>query len=216
MKNLYAENLFNKQLRTPTILKSLIAIFLTIIALSFLITTSLEIDAYKIGYLILPLFYLSEVPLLINFFYILLSRIGFFTNQVLSLFSHFYPYGLIFHSVIFTMTLGVVFVHMMLLLHKAGYCVIFMILLIFLWLIEYFFWERKWPLVQSSKLYWLHWTIIFGLFIGLPFHADSWSLLTVTVFAPIVYGALFFMFVQDSLRFRSRDQKTKSSLTNII
>lgn len=219
MDNIYTKNLFINQISTKQFLTALkISLFLILFGCLGILAV-FNINGRNIGHLILPLFLISELPLLMNYFYILILRIGFSPPQVTKIFIQYYNLGLIFHSLSFTITLGVIFIHMTSLLNKATYCIILMLILIILWLIEYNFWKKRWPLhpttFRSSFVYWIHWAMIFGLIIGLPFHAGTWSLFMIVVFAPVTFGSLIFMVILDFLNLKSLDQKFKSSIENI-
>ncbi len=216
---MYTKNLFINQTRAKQILTSLKASCFLVLFICLGILAVFNINGNSLGHFILPLFLLSELPLLANFYLIFLVRLGFSPPQITRIFSRYYMSGLIFHSLSFTLTLGVVFIHMISLLAKATYCIILMAILIFLWFIEYNFWKKRWPLhptnFQSSIAYWFHWTTIFGLIIGLPFHAGTWSLFTVAIFAPVTFGSLFLIIIQDFSNLKSKSQEFGSSIENI-
>jgi len=66
-----------------------------------------------------------------------------------------------------------------------------------LWLFELILYFKNWPAYPGYRqasllLYWFHWAVVFGLLIGLPFHAKTWSpawmsLISITTFTPLIW-----------------------------
>ena len=60
-----------------------------------------------------------------------------------------------------------------------------------------------WPIYPRREermryLYWIHWSVVFGLLIGLPFHAKVWSLFWMIIFSMSFFGTLILIIVQDA------------------
>jgi len=79
----------------------------------------------------------------------------------------------------------------------SSYCFILMLVPGLLWLFELILYFKNWPAYPGYRqasllLYWFHWAVVFGLLIGLPFHAKTWSpawmsLISITTFTPLIW-----------------------------
>lgn len=199
-----------------------LVILLTLVVLSsFSFVLSFGFDGRILGYLIFPLFIISEIPILINYFYLLITKLGLILNSGNSVigkkyefFSLYYTLGLIFHSGLYTIVLGLVIIHILLLIQQSTYCVILMLILSLMWIIEFIFWSTSWPLYpkieqKSIFLYWIHWSLLFGLLIGLPFHVGTWNLFWMTVLPLTTFFPLLLLIGTDILEIRNKTQEVK-------
>ncbi len=163
-------------------------------------------EGIELGRILFPMFILSEIPILVNYFYFVLTRFGLPINRISTIFSLYYTPSLMIHSGIYTIVIGLAFAHLLLVTHQSVYCMIFMGVLGLLWIIDYILCSENWPLYPRAEqntifLYWFQRVILFGLLIGLPFHAKTWSLLLVSVFTTITFGSLFVVIFRE---FRDR------------
>ena len=173
-----------------------------IVIVGYLLSTFIPLDGRGVGRILFPLFIISEIPILINYSLFVLLR----WNLVPEKFSHFfikyYAPGLIFHSGIFTIAVGITFLHSLIVSQQSIYCFVLLIVLGILWIIEYVLWFIKWPVYPQGEkkinlLYWFQWSIIFGLLIGLPFHAKTWSLFPMISFSTLSFGSLVLIIFHD-------------------
>jgi hypothetical protein len=179
-------------------------------------------EGIELGRIVFPLFILSEIPILVNYFYFVLTRFGLPTKRISIIFAVYYTPSLMIHSGIYTVVIGLAFAHLLLVTHQSVYCMIFMGVLGLLWIIDYILWSKNWPLYPRAEqntifLHWFQWVVLFGLLIGLPIHAKTWSLLLVTVFPTIAFGSLFVVIFQEFRNRRTITQKveTQNPITQV-
>lgn len=178
----------------------------------YFLSFSGTLEGTELGKIILLLFILSEIPILLNYFYFVIGRFGLLADRILNIFAAYYAPGLMFHSGIYPIVIGLTFAHALLVIQQSIYCVIFMVILGLLWTIDYILWFKNWPLYPRSdqnviSLYWLQWVVLFGTLIGLPFHARTWSLFWVSVFPTLTCGSLVVVIFQD---FRNKRTNTQN------
>ena len=184
------------------------------------------IEGTELGRIIFLLFILSEVPIVVNYFYFVTVRLGLPTDSISNVFAAYYTPSLIFHSGIYTIVIGLTVAHILLLIQQSIYCMIFIFILGLLWVIDYILWFRNWPLYPRSDhnvvfLYWLQWTVLFGTLIGLPFHVRTWSLFWVSVFPTLTFGSLLIIIFLDLRKKKTNTQKmekleTQNPITQVI
>lgn len=164
----------------------------------------------ELGHVVYSLFILSEIPILLNYFYLSASKFGFQMKRLSSIFAVYYTPSLLVHSGMYTLMIGFAFAHMRSVFQQSIYCIIFMGVLILLWIIDYILWCYNWPfsprVKQTIFLSWLQWIILFGLLIGIPFHTRTSSIFWISVFPTITFGSLFIVIIQE---FRDRRVKTQ-------
>jgi hypothetical protein len=185
---------------------------------SYFIVEMARIDGKILGQIIFPLFIIAEIPILFNYFFLILNKFGLATrgfSRILGkskIFGWIYTISLIFHSGLYTIVLGLVATHMLQLLQQSAYCVILMLVLGLIWLIEYGFWLVNWPLYpKRSKLallYWFHWSLIFGMMIGLPFHVGNWNLFGMIFISLVTFGSLFVLITSELWNIYARESKS--------
>ncbi|MFX1249438.1 MAG: hypothetical protein ACFFBQ_18755 [Promethearchaeota archaeon] len=172
-----------------------------------------HLEGRGLGRIIFPLFVIVEIPILVNYFYFVINRLGLTSDTFSKLFFKYYTPSLIFHSGLFTIVVGLIFMHSLIVIQKSIYCLFLLFIFGLLWTIEYSFWFINWPLYPRKDnliaifLYWFQWLVLFGLLIGLPFHAKSWNLFWVCVFSPLSFGSLFLIISQE-IRNRRKASKT--------
>ncbi|MFX1506825.1 MAG: hypothetical protein ACFFDC_12045 [Promethearchaeota archaeon] len=169
-------------------------------------------EGRELGRIIFPLFILSEIPLLVNYVFFVINRFGLKSKTLSQLFIRYYTPCLIFHSGIFTIVVGMTFIHSVVAIQQSVFCLLLLLTLGFLWAVEFLFWFINWPLYpQRDKnvvfLYFFHWIVLFGLLIGLPFHAKAWSLIWVGTFSPLSFGSLLVIIFQE-IRNREKTGQT--------
>ncbi|MFW9853767.1 MAG: hypothetical protein ACFFFG_01810 [Candidatus Thorarchaeota archaeon] len=186
---------------------------------SFFILTSSGVEGTTVGRIIAPLFIFSEAPLLFNFAYFIILRLGLLSNtknpvigKISSFYTLYHPLGLLFHGITYAIVVGIALTHMLLVIQYAAYCVVIMGVLGLLWLFEYLFWINGWPLYPEDKprlmtLYWMHWFILFGTLIGITFHAKIASLFWM-ISIPFLYLILMTVILQDVRKIRNQKRKT--------
>ncbi len=205
---------FNKSVKSTLLIRIVILLIISTISSYFIVEVA-RIDGKILGQIIFPLFIVAEIPILFNYFFLILNKFGMATkgfSRILgktNVFGWVYTIGLIFHSGLYTIVLGLVATHMLQLLQQSTYCVILMFVLGLIWLIEYSFWIVSWPLYPKSRskltlLYWLHWSLIFGLMIGLPFHVGNWNLFGMIFISLITFGSLFVLITSELWNIYSR------------
>ncbi len=170
------------------------------------------LEGAELGRIVFSLFILSEIPILVNYFYFIISRLRIHTGRISSIFIAYYTPGLLFHSGIYTIVLGLTFAHTLLVIQQSFYCMIFMFILGLLWIIDFILYSKSWPLYPSSDqnaiyTYWFLWVVLFGLLIGIPFHAKTWNLFWVSMFPILTFGSLLVVMFQD---FRNKRTNTKT------
>ncbi len=185
----------------------LVTLGIVSILTSFLILVPENVEGAVVGRIIAPLFLLSEFPILINFFFQILNRLRFiqgfqfrFYNRIMEIFSFYYPVGLIFHSSLFTIVIGLLFSHTLVLIQKAGLlCLLLIGIPVFLWIFDFLLWMNNWPLyptysVKLLSLIWLYWFILFGFLIGIVFHAKIFSIFWIGIISMmliVLIGIIF-------------------------
>jgi hypothetical protein len=170
----------------------------------YLLSLLNSIDGADLGQLIFPLFLLSVFPILVNFFYLVMVQFKLRNNLIMRFFAFYYTPSLIIHSVLFTLALGVVIAHSLLVWQQSIYCLIFLISIGVLWLMEYALWMKNWPLYvkadeQYPILHWLHWSVLFGLLVGIPFHAKTSNLFWMIGVPSLLFGSLMILIFQNVL-----------------
>ncbi|MFX0085503.1 MAG: hypothetical protein ACFFAU_07505 [Candidatus Hodarchaeota archaeon] len=204
-----------------------LAILLTLVlVIGYFLSSFITIEGRGLGRIIFPLFIIAEIPILVNYFYFVVNRLGLTSDALSQLFIKYYTPSLIFHSGIFTIVIGITLMHSLIVVQKSVFCIFLLFILGFLWAVEYFFWFINWPLYPQKEkfvifLYWLQWVVLFGLLIGLPFHTKTWSLFWVCTFSPISFGSLLMIIFQDIRHKRRRSQslgkfKTQTLVTKGI
>ncbi len=184
------------------------------------------LEGAELGRIIFSLFILSEIPILVNYIYFIICRFGLQTSRIARIFVTYYTPGLLFHSGIYTIVLGLTFAHSLLVIQQSFYCIVFMFILGLLWIIDFILYSKSWPLYPSGDqraiyLYWLQWVVLFGLVIGIPFHAKAWSLFWVSIFPTFAFGPLLVVIFQDLRNKRANTQKsrkleTQNPVTRVI
>jgi hypothetical protein len=173
-----------------------------VVILGYFLSTNIPLDGRRIGGTLFFLFIVSEIPILINYSFFVFLRLNLVSDKLSHLFIKYYTPSLIFHSVVFTIVLGITFLHSLVVTQQSIFCFLLLIVLGFLWGMEYLFWFIKWPVYplgdkKITVLYWFQWSIIFGLMIGLPFHAKTWSLFSMILFSTLSFGSLVFIIFRD-------------------
>ncbi|MHA2298462.1 MAG: hypothetical protein ACXAEU_12065 [Candidatus Hodarchaeales archaeon] len=175
----------NDSVRNPILIGLVILLVLSILG-SFFFLLPANLEGSYLGHFIVPLVIASTIPIFVNYIYFVISRFGSTSNtnnsfieKMSSIVTKYYLLGLIFHSVIYTIVIGLVFTHALLVIKQATYCLVLLFLFGIIWLIEYIFWFNNWPLYPKSNqevisLYWLHWLLLFGTSIWVIFHAGVW------------------------------------------
>ncbi|MFX0117661.1 MAG: hypothetical protein ACFFB3_24160 [Candidatus Hodarchaeota archaeon] len=195
---------------------------LTCIGLAFLLVLSLiagyfillpaNLEGSELGHFIFSLFIFAEIPLLVNYFYFVISRSGLMPAKISRIFPSYYGPGLILHSVVYTVLIGLIFTHALLLEQEAMWCAILLLIPGLIWIIEYILWIKNWPLYPGRNqkalyLYWFYWVLLFGFLIGLPFHAKTWSLFWAAVIPILTFGTLLWIILQDVRSIRIKTQR---------
>lgn len=212
-------------MRIKILLGLMILLFISICG-AYIVKNLFNLHGKELGHIIFPLFVISEIPVIINYFYSILYRFRVIENSKKSVirkvkrgFFIYYTPGLIFHSTLFTITLGLVYTHLLLLIEQASYCLIFMLILGFIWTTECLLWIKYWPLYPIEKkflivLYFVNWLVIFGLLIGLPFHTKTWSLQWTISVSSFLFIPLIGLIGAELLSIRSRFQNRDSIVEN--
>jgi hypothetical protein len=175
-------------------------------------------EGTELGQIVYILFIFSEIPILVNYFYYVVSIFGFPVERFASIFTKYYTPGLLVHSVIYTFMIGLTFAHLLSVFQQSVYCVLFIGVLGLLWIIDYVLWSNNWPLYPRAEakpafLYYLQWVILFGLLIGIPFHARTSSLFWISAFPTITFGSLFIVIIQEFRDKRTNNQKRVNSVS---
>ncbi|UCG01954.1 MAG: hypothetical protein JSW11_20440 [Candidatus Heimdallarchaeota archaeon] len=194
------------------VLISLVILLALVLLGGYFLPFFIPLEGRELGRIIFPLFILSEIPILVNYFFFVINRFGLISNTLSQLFIRYYTSSLIFHSGIFTIVLGITFLHSVVVIQQSVFCLLLLLILGFLWVIEFLFWFINWPLYPQKEknvffLYFFHWIVLFGLLIGLPFHARAWSLIWVCIFSPLSFGSLLVIIFQE-IRNRKRTGQT--------
>ncbi|MHA2304316.1 MAG: hypothetical protein ACXACU_02900 [Candidatus Hodarchaeales archaeon] len=217
----------NSSLKKGILFGLVILLIVTLVG-SYFSLAAIHFEGTKLGFILFPLFIFATIPILINFFYLVLNRLGLMKysensvrERISSFFALYYTTGLIFHSGVYTIVIGLVLTHMFLLIQQSTYCVILMIILGLIWLIEAILWAKNWPLYplrgyKLKSLYWLHWALVFGLLIGLPFHVGTWSLFWMIVIPLITYIPLLWLIGVEILKSRFQAQKSGKLDSQVI
>lgn len=172
----------------------------------------------ELGRVVYILFILSAIPVLINYFYYVVLKFGFPLGRLSNIFANYYTPGLLVHSGIYTVMLGLVLAHILSIFRQSIYYFIFIGVLGLLWISDYVLWSFNWPLYPRAKsntafFYWFQWMILFGLLIGIAFHAQTLSLFWISVFPTITFGSLFIVIIQEFHDRRTYNQKSVSSIS---
>ncbi|MHA1226327.1 MAG: hypothetical protein ACTSPV_06245 [Candidatus Hodarchaeales archaeon] len=187
------------------LLIGLVFLFIGSMLSSYFIFFTNNLEGAQLGYVIFPLFVVSEVPILLNYFYLVSFKsrlMKYLDNSVKKNFYYYfeiyYTPSLVFHSILYTIVIGLVTTHVMLLVQQTTYCIIFMLVFCLIWIIEYYFWSKNWLLypVEGEKhviLYWIHWLIVFGLFVGLPFHVKNFNVFWMVLVSTMTFIPLFWL-----------------------
>ncbi|MFX0125531.1 MAG: hypothetical protein ACFFAE_18055 [Candidatus Hodarchaeota archaeon] len=174
-------------------------------------------EGTELGGIIFSLFILSAIPILLNYFYFVLARFGLLSSKISTIFNVYYTPSLMVHSGIYTIVIGLAFAHSLLVINQSIYCMILILILGLLWMIEYILWLKNWPLYTKAdrNMIFIYWVVLFGLLIGLPFHARTWSLFWVSALPTITFGSLFLVIIQDfkDRRTNTRKFEIQSSVT---
>ena len=201
---------------------SLVILLALVLLSGYFLTIFIPLEGHELGQIIFPLFILSEIPILVNYVFFIINRFGLISDTLSQLFIIYYTPSLIFHSGTFTIVLGITFIHSVVVIQQSVFCLLLLLILGFLWAVEIFFWFTNWPLdPQRDKnvifLYFFYWMVLFGLLIGLPFHAKAWSLIWVCVFSPLSFGSLLVIIFQE-IRNREKIGQTtgKTQKQNLV
>ncbi|UCE12893.1 MAG: hypothetical protein JSV04_11960, partial [Candidatus Heimdallarchaeota archaeon] len=179
------------------ILISLAILFIISITGSYFILIPMNPEGKDLGYLLIPLIVISEIPILVNYFYLVIHKFGRISttkNSVMTrisqIFTLYYTPALTFHSVVHTIVIGFVLSHALLVMDKTTslhvfsvaipYCMLFLPVLGLLWVIEFFFWCKNWPIdpkpkQRDSYLYWIYWFFFFSTSVYAIFHSGLWG-----------------------------------------
>jgi hypothetical protein len=182
-----------------------------IVIVGYLLSTFIPLDGRGVGGILFPLFIISEIPILINYSIFVLLRSNLVPDKLFHFFIKYYAPSLIFHSGVFTIVLGITFLHSLVVSQQSIFCFVLIIVLSILWILEYVFWFIKWPVYPQGEkkinlLYWFQWSIVFGLLIGLPFHAKTWSLFPMISFSTLSFGSLMLIIFHD---IRNKERSTR-------
>ncbi|MFW9991722.1 MAG: hypothetical protein ACFFD4_06655 [Candidatus Odinarchaeota archaeon] len=198
------------------VLVGLVAL-LVLLLLNVSIFLPAGLEGKAVGRVIVPLILVSVIPILLNYTYSLSYRFEIIIDSknqigrfIARFFAKYYTPALIFHSVVFTIVLGLASTHVLLVLvveqATPAYRMFALIMLFIsglLWIIEYVFWTENWPLQPNTRkmilLNWLYWSIGFGTFLGILFHAKAWNVFWMMVIV-LAYCTLVLVIVQDTRR----------------
>ncbi|MFX1283428.1 MAG: hypothetical protein ACFFB5_07225 [Promethearchaeota archaeon] len=194
-----------------SILIGLVILLICSLVSGYILSLFDSFEGTELGRIIFLLFILSEIPILVNYFYLVANRVGLRIHKISSIFTRYYTPGLMFHSGIYTIVISLTLTHVLLVVQQSINCMIFILILGLLWTIEYSFWLIDWPLYPRRDqkeifLYWLQWVTLFGILIGLPFHVKIWSLFWLSVFPTLTFGSLLIVIFQD---FRNKRTNTQ-------
>jgi hypothetical protein len=185
-----------------------------------------NIEGKDIGHFLVPLIVISEIPLLSNYFFLVIFK---FSNvpKIHNAITSRVTIGLIFHSIIYTIIVGLVLSHTLLVMQKATlsrvlwvnipYCVIFMLIVGLIWIMEFLFWRINWPLYPKNKpkvtfLYWSYWFLLFSTSIFAIFHSGTfsqsipWGIMIIVGYMAFVYITLIWIIFRDVNNLRMKTQ----------
>jgi hypothetical protein len=230
---------YNNTIRKGILIGLVILLIISIVGNYFILLPA-NIEGTDLGYLLVPLIIISEIPILVNYLYLVILkfiRISIPNNtritRISKIFTSYYSLGLIFHSIIYTIVTGFVLTHTLLVMKQAtlirvfwvdiAYCTIFLVIIGLIWVIEYFFWTKNWPLYlrlnqKVTFLYWFYWFSLFSTSVFAIFHSGAWSqsIFLCIGYITFAYVTLAVLVLQDILdiRVRTQDSEFNERLVN--
>ncbi|MHA2224573.1 MAG: hypothetical protein ACXAC8_05185 [Candidatus Hodarchaeales archaeon] len=220
----------------------LVLIFSLILSIfgTLLILYPQNIEGKDLGHLLVPLIVISEIPIFVNYLYLVLIKLSELSNwkspaisRISKGFTFWYTPGLLFHSIGYTQVVGLVSTHTLLVIDKVApitvfslnipYCVIFLLIFGVIWIFELFLWVKNWPLYPTQSrpltyLYWIYWFSLFSSSVFVIFHSGYWSqsLFLSIGYIAFVFFTLIGLILQELLKIRvkARESKFKEKLVN--
>jgi hypothetical protein len=216
-----------------TILVGLIVLLSISMIVSNYILLPMKIEGKVLGHFLIPLIVISEIPILVNYLYLVISIFGRMTTRknqkmevISKIFNQYYTPGLILHSILYSIVVGLVLAHTLLVMDNVTpirvlfvdipYCMIFLLILVLIWIIEFIFWIRNWPLYPKYKrtetyLYWIHWFFLFSTSVFAIFHSGAWgqSIFFSVGYITFVYVTLAGLIIENKLNLRVRTQESE-------
>ncbi|MFX0050018.1 MAG: hypothetical protein ACFE8U_01875 [Candidatus Hermodarchaeota archaeon] len=224
---------FNDSKKRILLMGLFILLILSTVGIYFIFIPT-NIEGKDIGHFLVPLIVISEIPLLSNYFFLVIFKFSnvpkihnAITSRITKFFTFFYPIGLIFHSIIYTIIVGLVLNHTLLVMQKATlirvlwvnipYCVIFILIVGLIWIMEFLLWTINWPLYPKNKpkvtfLYWSYWFLLFSTSIFTIFHSGTfsqsipWGTMIIVGYMAFVYITLIWIIFRDVHNLRMKTQ----------
>lgn len=167
----------------------------------FVLIGLLGLSGNAIGHVTFLFLVLSFIPLLVAIIIFLLK------NYIENMEKIYEFRSIIIHNVFFTLAIGLVVTHMVLVYTKSPLNSIMFFFAFFFWILEIFL-IRNMNLLENSTIAGIYYLVISGLIFGILFHAKMWS------FSSMIFFSLLFTLILFKIIFTLINKKIRGNVKN--